>query len=60
MENLIIVLVLLAIVGAVVFYLYRAKKHGAKCIGCPNTKQCRGRCSGGCVDTKRDGKTDEK
>ncbi len=46
MENVIIVLVLLAIVAGIVWYLYRAKKRGGKCIGCPYAKQCGGHCGG--------------
>ena len=44
MENIIIVLILLAIVGGIVWYLYRAQKRGEKCIGCPYAKQCGGKC----------------
>ena len=32
------------IVGAAVFYIVRAKKNGQKCIGCPSSKQCAGKC----------------
>ena len=45
MENIIIVVILAAIVGGIVFYLCRAKKRGEKCIGCPYTKECGGHCS---------------
>ncbi len=44
MENYIIIFVIVAIVAAIVFYLYRAKKRGEKCIGCPYSKQCGGKC----------------
>ena len=37
-------LILLCIVGGIVFYLYRAKKRGEVCIGCPYAKQCGGHC----------------
>ena len=46
MENIIIIVLVLAIVGGIVFYLLRAKKHGEVCIGCPYAKQCSGKCSG--------------
>lgn len=54
MENLIIIVVLVCIVGAVGLYLYKAKKRGDTCIGCPHAKQCGGKCSGSCNNTKAD------
>lgn len=48
MENVIVVLILLAIVIGIIWYLIRAKKRGEKCIGCPYAKQCGSECSGGC------------
>ncbi len=44
MENLIIILIVLFIVGAISLYLYKAKKRGQTCIGCPYAKQCNGKC----------------
>ena len=40
MENAILTILLLAIVGSTLFYLIRAKKRGQKCIGCPYAKEC--------------------
>ena len=40
MENIILVAVLVLILGAAGFYVYRAKKRGAKCVGCPYSKTC--------------------
>ena len=54
MENFIIVAVLLAIVGGIVWYLFRAKKRGETCIGCPYAKQCGGKCGGKCDHAKAD------
>ncbi len=45
MENLIIVLILLALVIGVVCFLVNAKKKGEKCIGCPYAKQCNKNCN---------------
>lgn len=45
MKDFIIVLILLCIAGGIVFYLYKAKKRGQTCIGCPYSKQCTGKCS---------------
>lgn len=49
MENVIIVVVLLAIVGLAARYIVKAKKSGQKCIGCPDARHCgkNGGC-GGC------------
>jgi len=33
------------VVGAAVFYIVRAKKRGAKCVGCPYAKQCGDKCN---------------
>ncbi len=57
MEDVIIVVILVLIVGAIGLYLYRAKKRGEKCIGCPYAKQCGGSCSG-CANHKKDGNAD--
>ena len=48
MENVIVVFILVAIAGGIVWYLIRAKKKGETCIGCPYAKQCTSKCSGGC------------
>ena len=48
MENYIIIAIVACIVGAIVFYLVRARKRGQTCIGCPYAKECGGKCSGGC------------
>jgi len=46
MVNLILILVLAVIIGGASLYIYRAKKSGVKCIGCPSAKTCGGNCSG--------------
>lgn len=51
MENLIIIAVLVAIVAGSVFYLWRSKKNGNACVGCPSSKSCGGKCCGGCAHT---------
>lgn len=56
MENVIVVIILLAIVGAIVAYLLRAKKRGETCIGCPYAKKCGGKCGGKCDHVKTDNK----
>lgn len=53
MVNVIAVLVLLAIVAAAGRYVYKAKKSGQKCVGCPYAKQCAARANGcGCNQGK--------
>ncbi len=44
MENVIIIAVLVVIIGLAAAYLYKAKKRGDKCIGCPYAKNCKGGC----------------
>lgn len=45
MIDLILILVLVAIGGGVLWYLLRAKKRGDGCVGCP--------CSGGCKNCEK-------
>ena len=47
MENAIVIIILVAIAGSIVFYLWGAKKRGQKCVGCPYSKQCGGKHCGG-------------
>lgn len=53
MENVIIAVVLLAIIGGAAGYVIKAKKSGKKCIGCPDSGRCgkdsRTGCGCGCA-----------
>jgi len=40
MENAIIIVVLVAIIGGAVAYIVKAKKNGVKCIGCSAGGSC--------------------
>ena len=40
MTDFIIIVVLALILGGAIAYIVKAKKSGAKCIGCPMSKQC--------------------
>ena len=40
MVNVIAIAVLLAILAAAGGYVYKAKKSGQKCVGCPHAKTC--------------------
>ena len=42
----IIIAVLVLILGGAAWYLYRVKKKGVKCVGCPDSKTCSGNCAG--------------
>ena len=49
MTDFIIIAVIVAILGFAAWYVYKAKKSGKKCIGCPygcncSAKQCSGSC----------------
>ena len=46
MENYILIAVLVLIIGGAAFYVYKAKKNGRRCIGCPNGASCSNKCSG--------------
>ncbi len=49
MENLIILAIVGIIVGLAGGYVYRAKKRGVKCVGCPSGCSCsKGSCGGNC------------
>ncbi|MBE5853558.1 MAG: FeoB-associated Cys-rich membrane protein [Lachnospiraceae bacterium] len=53
MENIIIIAILIVIVGSVSFYIYKEKKSGKTCIGCPYADTCGtgGSSCGGCGGT---------
>ncbi|MBQ7300899.1 MAG: FeoB-associated Cys-rich membrane protein [Clostridia bacterium] len=48
MIDLIVILILAVIAGAAGLYIYRAKKRGQTCIGCPHAGACAKTSSGGC------------
>ena len=52
----VIIAVILAIVGGAGFVIYKAKKSGKKCIGCPDSAGCSGCCSAcsGCCSKKEE------
>lgn len=45
MADFIISAILVVIVACIIRYLYKEKKSGATCIGCPHAKQCGGGCN---------------
>ena len=46
--DLIVIFIIAAILGGAGYAVYRSKKAGKKCIGCPDGGSCSGACSGGC------------
>jgi len=40
MANFIVVIILLAITASAAIYIYKARKSGKKCIGCPDSGCC--------------------
>ncbi len=48
LTDIIIVGVIILCIGGAALYIYRAKKSGKKCIGCPDSSSCgqKGRCNG--------------
>lgn len=46
MADFLIILIIGLILGLAGGYVYRARKKGVKCIGCPDGAACSGNCSG--------------
>ena len=44
MVDFLIIALIAAILGGAAVYIYKAKKSGTKCIGCPHAKTCGGTC----------------
>ena len=42
--DIIITLILLGLIGMGAYYLYRVKKRGQVCVGCPYSKECSSDC----------------
>ena len=53
-KDYIIIAVIAVILGLAIYYIYRAKKSGKKCVGCPDScscssgSQCNGKSCGSC------------
>ncbi|MBQ7793329.1 MAG: FeoB-associated Cys-rich membrane protein [Clostridia bacterium] len=53
MADLVIIAIIVMIVGFAVRYVYKAKKSGKKCIGCPDGCSCSSQgCGCSCSDNK--------
>ncbi|MFI3312937.1 MAG: FeoB-associated Cys-rich membrane protein [Eubacteriales bacterium] len=40
MIDLLVIAILVAVIGGAIAYIVYQKKHGAHCIGCPDSKSC--------------------
>ncbi len=38
--DILVIFLLLLIAGGIIFYLYRQKKRGVRCVGCPYAHEC--------------------
>ncbi len=52
--DIIVIAIVAALVGLAGWYIYKAKKSGKKCVGCPESGSCAGKCSAcaGCSQKK--------
>ena len=66
MIDVIVILLIAAIVGGASYYIYRAKKKGRGCIGCPDSANCSkynesvSSCGGNCSFCTSCGSKDDK
>ncbi len=54
MDTAIAAVVIVAVVALAALYIIRAKKRGAKCIGCPYGEACAKKSAGGCCQSPED------
>ena len=52
MANVVAALAVILIVGAAVYYIYKEKKKGTRCIGCPVAGSCSKHKSGAACEEK--------
>ena len=45
----IIIVIVALILGLSAWFIWKSKKSGKKCIGCPDSGSCSGGCSGNCA-----------
>ncbi len=50
MINIVLACLVVAAVGGASVYIYRVKKNGQACIGCPSRKQCGSKICSGCCE----------
>lgn len=57
MTDYIVAAVVLIIVGIALLYIYKAKKSGVKCIGCPSGANCPSKGNGGKCSCEKESET---
>ena len=60
MVNFIVGAIVVSIIGAIIYYLVRAKRRGVKCVGCPYASACGGKCSGNASSKEQSKSSDQK
>ena len=45
MANVIVIIVLILVIGLALFTMWKNRKKGMKCVGCPYASTCSGGCS---------------
>lgn len=52
--DILVILVIAGILGLAIFAIWKSKKNGKKCIGCPDSCACSGgNCAGGCKNCEK-------
>ena len=46
MTDIILGIIIIVIVGLAVAYIRKEKKRGVRCVGCPHSRNCGGKCNG--------------
>lgn len=46
MTDYLVLIAVALLMGSIVSYIVKAKKSGQKCIGCPDSGSCSGKCAG--------------
>ena len=44
--DILVIVIIAAVLGLAGWYIYKSKKNGKKCIGCPDSGCCSGQCPG--------------
>lgn len=54
MDNLIVGVILAIILGAAIYYIYKEKKKGVRCVGCPYAGECAAKAAGSSCECHSD------